>query len=124
MLESGIEDYYRLAATDIGLYFLELSKEEDQNKKNSAKAFEWFEKAYKMKKTSASVNNYALYILNGIFVEPDIEKAKTIFIEGAEKEDPNSMYHLARILEKADTAQSIEYYKCAAKLGHKKSQEY
>ena len=37
MLESGIEDYYRLAATDIGLYFLELSKKEDQNKKNSAK---------------------------------------------------------------------------------------
>ena len=122
MLESGIEDYCKLAATDIGLYFLELSKEEDQNKENSAKAFEWFEEAYKMKKTSASVNNYALCFLNGIFVERDIEKAKAIFTEGAEKGDPVSMYHLAHILETSDTVQSIEYYKRAAQLGHEESQ--
>ncbi|KAK8854144.1 hypothetical protein M9Y10_016701 [Tritrichomonas musculus] len=118
----GIEDYCKLAATDIGLYFLELSKEEDQNKENSAKAFEWFEEAYKMKKTSASVNNYALCFLNGIFVERDIEKAKAIFTEGAEKGDTVSMYHLAHILEETDTAMSIEYYRRAAQLGHKESQ--
>ncbi|KAK8860553.1 hypothetical protein M9Y10_012218 [Tritrichomonas musculus] len=124
MLESGVEEYYKFFATDIGLYFLDLAKEEEEEDKddNYARAFEWFEKGYMMRKTTATINNYALCFLKRIFVEKDIEKAKCILKEGVFKGDPESMHNLAQILESTDIVESLEYYKRASSIGHKKSE--
>lgn len=70
-----------------------------------------------MKKRRASINNYGICFFKGIHVKKDFVKAQKIFNEGVEKNDPNSMYHLAYILEKIDSVKSLFYYKKAAELG-------
>lgn len=124
ILESGAENYFDFFATDIGLYFLDLANDEEHRNErdvNCEKAFEWFEKAYLLKKTSVTINNYALCFLKGISVQKNIEKVKEIFADGAERGDANSMYHLAYILEESDINLALEYYKRAADIGHKRS---
>lgn len=114
ILESGAKDYYNRFATDIGIYYCHLS-ETNQCKEE---AFKWFEIAYEMKKTNATVNNYGLCFLLGIHVDQNIEKAKEIFIDGANKGFVSSMYHLAFIYEKTDKQKSHDYYRKAANQGH------
>lgn len=125
MLESGADDLYQLFATEIGIYYYELANESQSKSDNEnngfcfeKNAFEWFEKAYLMKKTSASINNYGICFLKGIFVKKDVRKALEIFSEGARRVDPNSMYHLAFLLEQINSQKSLHYYQRAAELGN------
>lgn len=60
--------------------------------------------------------------LEGIGVDKNVEKAKEIFRIGVSKNDPNSMYHLAYLLEKTDAEESKKYYKISAELGDSRSQ--
>ena len=92
MLESGAEDYYKKFSTEITLYFLRVVGDNEQ-------AFKWFEKAFDLSKTKASINNYALCFLNGIGVIKNIEKTKEIFKIGSDQGDSNCKYHLNFILE-------------------------
>ena len=121
MLESGVEEVYQMFSTYIGLYYIDKSRNSNDkdNNTNFLNAFKYFERAYKIKKTKATINNYGLCFLNGVHVEKDIEKAKRIFTEGADNGDPNSMYHLAYILEDIDYKTSLMLYKKAALKGHK-----
>lgn len=96
MIQSGDESCCEIFATDIGLYYSQiynLSNEFDK------KAFEFFEKAYKMKKTKATINNYGLCYLRGFGVNRNIEKAIEIFKDGVSIGDINSKYHLSFIFE-------------------------
>ena len=84
--------------------------------------FKWFEKAFKLNQTKATINNYGVCLMKGIGVDKNIEKAKEVFKIGVKKNDTNSMYHLASILEETDQQESLKYYKKAADEGHSRSQ--
>lgn len=102
MLESNASDYYERFSNDIGLYYINLikkSEHQDTINECKAKAFEYFEKAFKMNQTKATINNYGICFMLGIGVSKNIEKAKEIFQIGISKGDINSKYHYAFILE-------------------------
>lgn len=122
MLESGADDFYQSFATDIGIYYSNLNEEasieKDEKLKNEKIAFKWFEKAFNMKQTKASINNYGICFLKGFGISADIEKAKEIFTLGVQKEDPTSMYHMEFILEATDSDHSLELCKKTADEDH------
>ena len=105
MLESGANNFYEKFSTDIGIYYINLAKSFDYKKEDAdlykQKAFEFFEKAYKMNKTKATINNYGICFILGIGVSKNLEKAKEIFQIGVSNGDENSKYHLDFILEKS-----------------------
>ena len=108
ILESGVENYYKRFATDIGVYY--------SKKQSEKEAFEWFEKAFNMKHTNESINNFGFRFMKVFGVTKDLEKAKEIFQIGIEKNDPISMYHTAFILVETDQESSLKYYKKAIDL--------
>ena len=123
MIESEAEDYYERFATDIGIYYYNLGencKKDDNQIDNEIykTSFKWFEKAFQMNKSQATINNYGVCFARGIGVSADIEKAKEIFEIGVQKNDPISMYHLGFILSKTNPTESLYYYKKSAQQGY------
>lgn len=130
MLESQAEDYFEQFATDIGLYFIEMYEADNQqrfnsncenrieNEKLSKKAFQWFEKAFNMNKTKATINNYGICYMIGFGVSKNIEKAIEIFNIGLSKGDSNCKYHLSFIFEKLNPELSNKYLKESAYEGN------
>lgn len=119
ILESEVSDFYERFATDIGLYFIDLSKEKvDEKEECENEAFKWFEKAFNIQKTNATINNYGICFLKGIGVKKNIEKAIEIFTYGISQNNPNSLYHLAFIYEEIDPKKSLELYKKSSELGN------
>lgn len=123
MIESEAEDYYKRFATDIGIYYYNLGEncQKDDNQIDNEihkTSFKWFEKAFQMNKSQATINNYGVCFARGIGVSADIEKAKEIFEIGVQKNDPISMYHLGFILSKTNPTESLYYYKKSAQQGY------
>ena len=71
ILESGVKEVYQMFSTEIGLYYIDKSRQanDNDNEINFLKAFKYFERAYKIKKSFATINNY----------DKDIKKARDIF---------------------------------------------
>ena len=121
ILESHSDDLLFHFATDIGIYYINLNKNnvnKDEEEMNYNEAFKWFEKAFNIRHSKATINNYGICFLMGIGVQKDIEKAKEIFNLGVNIEDPNSMYHMGFILENTDPIKSFDLYKKAANKGN------
>lgn len=112
ILESKAENLYEQFAADIGIYYSRINQEENQTS-----IFKWFEKAFIMKKTRASINNYGVCFMKGIGVDKNYEKAKEILTIGVNINDSNSMHYLAFLLEQTDKKESLKYYKLSADLG-------
>lgn len=88
--------------TDIGIYYSKLY-EETKDKKYEYQAFEFFEKAFNVKETKATINNYGICFLKGFGVQKDVHKAKEIF------KNIKVIYHLAFIV--LHKAKVLEYKK-------------
>lgn len=108
ILESEAIDFYENFSTEIGLFYLKKKKVDEKE------VFKWFEKAFLLRKTTATINNYGVCYMKGIGVTRNISKAIEIFQIGIEKNDSNSMYHLAFLLEKTNPIESLKYYKLLA----------
>ena len=114
MLESGASDFYIRFSSDIALYYSFVGDEK--------RAFEWFQAAFEMRKTDASINNLAICYLRGYGVSKDVNKAEELFNLGATNGKMHSFYHLGFIYElKRDFKKAIEYYKKAAEKGEENS---
>ncbi|KAK8870893.1 hypothetical protein M9Y10_008805 [Tritrichomonas musculus] len=130
MLDSDAEDYYKRFPTDIAIYYFNLgekvkkydSKFEYENLNEFKISFKWFERAFLMKQSQATLNNYGICFMRGIGVSANFEKAKEIFEIGVQKNDPISMYHLAFILSKTNPRESLYYYRRSAKQGYRHAQ--
>ena len=130
MLDSEAEDYYKRFPTDIAIYYFNLgekvkkydSKFEYENLNEFKISFKWFERAFLMKQSQATLNNYGICFMRGIGVSANFEKAKEIFEIGVQKNDPISMYHLAFILSKTNPRESLYYYRRSAKQGYRHAQ--
>lgn len=120
MLDSCEENFYEQFATEIGHYYAEMAKIDPENERN---AFEWFEKAYEMRKTEATINNYGLCFFLGFGVSKSIQKAQEIFEKGASNGDTNSKYHLYFIYKETNPEKSFDYIKEAAYEGHSLAQQ-
>ncbi|KAK8860760.1 hypothetical protein M9Y10_012426 [Tritrichomonas musculus] len=118
ILSSSADDFIDQFATEIGIYYSMKNDEEEGQKE----VFKWFQKAFTMRKTRATINNYGVCYMIGIGVDKSIEKAKEIFQIGVDKNDANSMYHIGFILEGTEKEESLKYYKKAAELGDPRSQ--
>lgn len=108
ILESEAIDFYENFSTEIGLFY-SMKKKVDEKE-----VFKWFEKAFLLRKTTATINNYGVCYMKGIGVTRNISKAIEIFQIVIEKNDSNSMYHLAFLLEKTNPIESLKYYKLLA----------
>ena len=132
MLESGVEEMYQNYPTEIGLYYADQIKEEiegtgqvtPQKSEVKKNAYNWFKKAYEAEPSKATVNNYGLCFMKGIYVKKNFDKAKKIFEKAAQDGDDNAMYHLAFILQaEEEHDEALSYFKKAALLGNLEAQK-
>lgn len=120
MLDSDAEDFYQRYSTDIALYFI--------GKDDKETAFKWFERAYSINKTNASVNNIGICYMRGIGIEKDANKALQIFTSNGQIGEPLSTYYRACIAESSglenSEEESLRLFKEAAENGSVEAQSH
>lgn len=69
---------------------------------NYTKAFKWYSEILKHKNDPDVANNIGLMYLMGSGVEPDINKAKTFFLEAAKNGSAEALYNLGGVSEQSE----------------------